>query len=116
MNADKATNARQKSSAYVGRREPKTKLTAKRDFEEDLRCVKATLAIEGLAVSKEGLGNLKRIREKSKQQTGYRRIKTKIQRGIVCFPVMKSILLYSRYKLRHIFQFFPVIGVCGFAT
>ena len=64
MNADKATNARQKSSAYVGRREPKTKLTAKRDFEEDLQCVKATLAIEGLAVSKEGLGNLKRIREK----------------------------------------------------
>ena len=64
MNAEKPINARKESCAYVGRREPKTKLTAKRDFEEDLRCVKATLAIEGLAVSKEGLGNLMRIREK----------------------------------------------------
>ena len=63
-NAEKPVDARKKSGAYVGWRKQKNTIVKERDFEEDLRCVKATLAIEGLTVSKEGLGNLKRIQEK----------------------------------------------------
>ena len=57
--AEKPKDARIKSGKYIDWRN-KTDMASK-DFESNLKNLKGTFAVEGMAVSEEGIKNLKRI-------------------------------------------------------